>query len=269
MLQALTERGIRADLVVGTSIGALNGACYAESPTLDGARAARGGLVRAAAGRHLLVVGPLDRPEHPPAPRLRARQPGPARLDPAQHVGRAARGLRRPAARRRHRRRHPRAGGAVVGRHGADAPGQQRHPRRVPTHRRRRPPAHRRRLLGRRPDHPGHRPRAPRPSTCCRPPPTPASGRACSGRPSTASSANRPRPRMRWRPPASRSTGCRRRGPTPTPPASGRAAASSPSRWRWPATSSTTLDRRARRARAHRRPAHAVAGRRVRGALHR
>jgi NTE family protein len=36
MLQALTERGIRADLVVGTSIGALNGACYAESPTLSG-----------------------------------------------------------------------------------------------------------------------------------------------------------------------------------------------------------------------------------------
>lgn len=36
MLQALTERGIRADLVVGTSIGALNGACYAETPTLDG-----------------------------------------------------------------------------------------------------------------------------------------------------------------------------------------------------------------------------------------
>src|SRR4051794_20166913 len=33
MLQALTEAGIRADLVVGTSIGALNGACYAESPT--------------------------------------------------------------------------------------------------------------------------------------------------------------------------------------------------------------------------------------------
>jgi NTE family protein len=36
MLQALTERGIRADLVVGTSIGALNGACYAETPTLAG-----------------------------------------------------------------------------------------------------------------------------------------------------------------------------------------------------------------------------------------
>jgi NTE family protein len=36
MLQALTERGIRADLVVGTSIGALNGACYAEAPTLAG-----------------------------------------------------------------------------------------------------------------------------------------------------------------------------------------------------------------------------------------
>ena len=36
MLQALTERGIRPDLIVGTSIGALNGACYAETPTLEG-----------------------------------------------------------------------------------------------------------------------------------------------------------------------------------------------------------------------------------------
>lgn len=36
MLQALTERGIRPDLVVGTSIGALNGACYAETPSLAG-----------------------------------------------------------------------------------------------------------------------------------------------------------------------------------------------------------------------------------------
>ncbi len=35
MLRALIERGIRADLVVGTSIGALNGACYAESPTVE------------------------------------------------------------------------------------------------------------------------------------------------------------------------------------------------------------------------------------------
>jgi NTE family protein len=36
MLQALTERGIRPDLVVGTSIGALNGASFAQTPTLDG-----------------------------------------------------------------------------------------------------------------------------------------------------------------------------------------------------------------------------------------
>jgi len=35
MLQALTEHGIRPDLIVGTSIGALNGACFAESPTLE------------------------------------------------------------------------------------------------------------------------------------------------------------------------------------------------------------------------------------------
>jgi NTE family protein len=36
MLVALTEAGIRPDLIVGTSIGALNGACYSQDPTLDG-----------------------------------------------------------------------------------------------------------------------------------------------------------------------------------------------------------------------------------------
>ena len=35
MLQALVERGIRADLVVGTSIGAINGAVYAADPSID------------------------------------------------------------------------------------------------------------------------------------------------------------------------------------------------------------------------------------------
>ena len=33
MLRALTERGIRPDLVVGTSVGALNGALIAADPT--------------------------------------------------------------------------------------------------------------------------------------------------------------------------------------------------------------------------------------------
>ena len=36
MLRALTEHGIRPDLVVGCSIGALNGVAYAQDPSLDG-----------------------------------------------------------------------------------------------------------------------------------------------------------------------------------------------------------------------------------------
>lgn len=39
MLQALAEQGVRPDLVVGTSIGALNGAFVAADPTVEGARA--------------------------------------------------------------------------------------------------------------------------------------------------------------------------------------------------------------------------------------
>jgi NTE family protein len=38
MLRALTERGIRADLVLGASVGALNGAAYAADPTPQGVR---------------------------------------------------------------------------------------------------------------------------------------------------------------------------------------------------------------------------------------
>lgn len=37
MLEALAERGITPDLVLGTSIGAINGAGFAADPTLDGA----------------------------------------------------------------------------------------------------------------------------------------------------------------------------------------------------------------------------------------
>lgn len=36
MLQALVETGVAADLVLGTSIGAINGAFYAAAPTLEG-----------------------------------------------------------------------------------------------------------------------------------------------------------------------------------------------------------------------------------------
>ena len=38
MLQALAERGIVPDLVVGCSVGSLNGAVYAADPTVDGVR---------------------------------------------------------------------------------------------------------------------------------------------------------------------------------------------------------------------------------------
>lgn len=36
MLRALAERGVHADLVLGSSVGALNGAAYAADPTLEG-----------------------------------------------------------------------------------------------------------------------------------------------------------------------------------------------------------------------------------------
>ena len=36
MLRALVERGVRADIVLGCSVGALNGAAYAADPTPEG-----------------------------------------------------------------------------------------------------------------------------------------------------------------------------------------------------------------------------------------
>jgi NTE family protein len=38
MMQALAAHGLQADLVVGSSVGAMNGAYYAGAPTLDGVR---------------------------------------------------------------------------------------------------------------------------------------------------------------------------------------------------------------------------------------
>src|SRR5258707_172439 len=38
MLQSLAAHGISADMVVGSSVGALNGAFYAGAPTLDGVK---------------------------------------------------------------------------------------------------------------------------------------------------------------------------------------------------------------------------------------
>ena len=38
MLRSLARRGIAADMVVGSSVGALNGAYYAGDPTIEGIR---------------------------------------------------------------------------------------------------------------------------------------------------------------------------------------------------------------------------------------
>ncbi len=38
MMQALAAHGLYADLVVGSSVGAMNGAYYAGAPTLDGVK---------------------------------------------------------------------------------------------------------------------------------------------------------------------------------------------------------------------------------------
>jgi NTE family protein len=91
MLQALLERGVRPDLVLGTSVGALNGAFVAADPTVEGTRrlaelwgelAGSGGvftgsLVSRAAtmartGTHLHRTGPLRRllAQHLPVERL-------------------------------------------------------------------------------------------------------------------------------------------------------------------------------------------------------
>jgi NTE family protein len=42
MMQALAARGVTADMVVGSSVGALNGAYYAGAPTLDGVKTLAG-----------------------------------------------------------------------------------------------------------------------------------------------------------------------------------------------------------------------------------
>ena len=42
MLRSLARRGIAADMVVGSSVGALNGAYYAGDPTIEGIRRLEG-----------------------------------------------------------------------------------------------------------------------------------------------------------------------------------------------------------------------------------
>ncbi|WP_244673252.1 patatin-like phospholipase family protein [Mesorhizobium sp. 131-2-1] len=53
MLRSLARRGIAADMVVGSSVGALNGAYYAGDPTIEGNPAAGGDLARIAPARRL------------------------------------------------------------------------------------------------------------------------------------------------------------------------------------------------------------------------
>ena len=53
MLHSLAAHGIAADMVVGSSVGALNGAFYAGDPTLEGVRRLGDHLARAAAARRV------------------------------------------------------------------------------------------------------------------------------------------------------------------------------------------------------------------------
>ena len=53
MLRSLASRGIAADMVVGSSVGALNGAYYADNPTIEGIRAAGDDLARIAPERRV------------------------------------------------------------------------------------------------------------------------------------------------------------------------------------------------------------------------
>ena len=51
MLHSLAAHGIAADMIVGSSVGALNGAFYAGDPTLDGVQRLAADLARIAAAR--------------------------------------------------------------------------------------------------------------------------------------------------------------------------------------------------------------------------
>ena len=61
MLRALLEHGVRPDVVVGTSVGALNGAAIAADPTLDMVRRLRGCVARRRRGQDLRWVAPRRR----------------------------------------------------------------------------------------------------------------------------------------------------------------------------------------------------------------
>ena len=69
MLHSLAAHGIAADMVVGSSVGALNGAFYAGDPTLDGVQRLAADLARIAAERRLSDEL-ADGAELPVAPRF-------------------------------------------------------------------------------------------------------------------------------------------------------------------------------------------------------
>ena len=69
MLHSLAAHGIAADMVVGCSVGALNGAFYAGDPTLDGVQRLADDLARIAAERRLSDEL-ADGAELPVAPRF-------------------------------------------------------------------------------------------------------------------------------------------------------------------------------------------------------
>jgi len=70
MAAALVDAGIRADLIVGASIGAINGALLAASPGLDGVERLRV-LWQGVAGRGLLSERMVDRVRTRPSSRRR------------------------------------------------------------------------------------------------------------------------------------------------------------------------------------------------------
>src|SRR5260370_41986723 len=85
MLRALSEAGIRPDLVVGTSIGAINGVLVAADPEGAAARLSRmwqgEGPRRAVRGKLWGRAARLGRPgPHPPSPG--PPRPRPARAPP-------------------------------------------------------------------------------------------------------------------------------------------------------------------------------------------
>lgn len=89
MLKALVDAGIEPDLVLGTSIGAFNGAVFAADPTQAGIDHLER-LWRGVAEQNLLAARPLDRARTLYRTRLAIQDPAPLRelLTEALHVSR-------------------------------------------------------------------------------------------------------------------------------------------------------------------------------------